>query len=306
MKSAQYFKRRPYRSFKIFSLVKLFLVFLLLVLVFILFFLKKNRRAEDKILLVVQGKDVVRIVDFDFTSSEIVVVDIPDSLEVEASHNLGNWELSSIWNLGENEKIGGGKLLVETLRNNLFAPVYYFSSEKGESLVEGSVFSSLAFPFLESKSNLGLINKIKLAIFSARFKDSKLTKIDLSSTSFLEKTRLKSGKDGYRVKGELPQELIWVFAHPLFLENNVFVSLINETGSSLIVGKISRILETMGAKLGSVYNQNESSEDCEIAALNQDLLSDLSLVFSCREVKDEKLERNEIVLKIGKKFKERF
>lgn len=306
MKSAQYFKRRPRRSFKIFSLLKLFLVFLLLVLVFILFFLKKNIRAEDKILLVVQGKNVVRIVDFDFISSEIVVVDIPASLEVEASHNLGNWELSSIWNLGENEKIGGGKLLVETLRNNLFAPVYYFSSEKGNSLVEGSVFSSLIFPFLESKSNLGLVDKIKLGVFSARFKDSRLTKIDLSSTSFLERTQLKSGKDGYHVRGELPQELLWVFADPLFLRNKVFVSLINETGSSLVVGRVSKIVETMGAKLGAVSNQNASGEDCEVAARDYNLLSNLSLVFSCRRVKEEKLEKNEIVLKIGKKFKERF
>lgn len=263
---------------------------------------------ERKILLAIAGGESFRIASFDFDSKEIMFIEIPSNVEVEVAHNLGNWELSSVWSLGENEKIGGGRLLVETLRNNFFAPVFFWTSEKGNSLLGGNYLDRFSFPFLERKSNLNFFQKIRLAIFSARFKESELTRINLSQTSFLQSAKLKTGKDGYLIKGVLPEDLLWVYADPLFLKNKVFVSVVNESGGSLLVSKVGKIIESMGGKILSVENQNITDSDCEVYSSNYTLAQKIALVFSCRpqESRDYKTQDGEIILKIGKKFRDRF
>ncbi|BCX14946.1 MAG: hypothetical protein KatS3mg088_629 [Patescibacteria group bacterium] len=289
-------------------LLKIILAFILVFLFSLLIFNIIKASKERKILLAIAGGENFKIASFDFDSKETAVIEIPSNVEVEVARSLGNWELSSVWNLGENEKIGGGKLLVETLRNNFFAPVFFWTSEKGNSLLGGNYLDRLSFPFLERRSNLNFFQKIRLAIFSARFKESELTKINLSQTSFLQAARLKTGKDGYLIKGVLPEDLLWVYADPLFLKNKVFISVINESGGSLLVSKVGKIIESMGGKILSVENQNMTDSDCEVYSSNYALAREVALVFSCRlqESKDYKTQDGEIILKIGKKFKDRF
>lgn len=263
---------------------------------------------ERKILLAIAGGESFRIASFDFDSKEIMVIEIPSNVEVEVAHSFGNWELSSVWSLGENEKIGGGRLLAETLRNNFFAPVFLWSSERGNSLLDGNYLDFISFPFLERKSNLSFFQKIRLSLFSMRFKGSNLTRINLSQTSFLQPARLKTGKDGYLIKGVLPEDLLWVYADPLFLKSKVLVSVVNESGGSLLVSKVGKIIESMGGKILSVENQNMTDSDCEVYSSNYVLAQKVALVFSCKfqEQNDYKAEDGEIILKIGKKFKDRF
>jgi hypothetical protein len=309
MQPARFRKRFHSRNWKNnFPKVLLFISFPFLFLLFLLFSIARGNinTKSDKVLLAIENKEKYYLVSFDFPGKEMVVVDIPGNTEVEVARGLGRWELSSVWGLGENEKIGGGRLLSETLRNNFLAPVYLWSSEKGKYLVEGSIFSSFYFPFLERKTNLNFSDEFKLALFSARFKKSNLVRINLSDSSVLEKSRLKTGKDGYLIKGDFNQDLLWVMNDPFLSKNKVFVSLINETGSSIIVTRLGNILEAMGIKLASIENQSVSDFDCELKAKDEKIISKLSLVFSCRKNEDKNLDDGQIIIRIGKKFKERF
>lgn len=307
MRSFNRFSRNKLETSYFLVFLKFFLfAFFILICFFSLYFLLKGKSSKKKVFLVVDGEDFVRIVSFNFYSNEIVALRIPANTEVEVARNLGIWELSAVFKLGENEKIGGGKLLTETLRDNFFVPVFYYSSAKGKVLVEGGFFSSIYYPFMKSKSNLSFLEKVRIALFSARFKKSRLTDLDFSSSNLFLETILKSGRRGYKIKEEKLQDISWIFSDPLFLKNEVFISLINETGNSLIVGRLGRILETMGAKLGMVSNQNISDVDCEVSARDLSLISDLSLVFSCVMFEDKKLEKNEIVFRLGRRFEERF
>lgn len=263
---------------------------------------------QGKFLVAMAGGEKFRIVSFDFENKEISVVEIPANTQVEVARSLGSWELSSVWNLGENEKVGGGELLTQTLRDNFFAPVFFWTSEKGVLLLSDNSLACLSFVLSERKSNLDFIQRVKLAFFSVRFKGSNLTRIDLSQTPFLEQSRLKTGKDGFLIKGDLPEDLLWVYADPLFLKNKVFVSIVNETGGSLVVSKVGKIIESMGGKILAVENQNITDSDCEVYSSNLVLAKRLSSVFSCKVDKsmDYKVQEGEVVIRIGKKFKDRF
>lgn len=292
-------KERKLRTSRI-----VFLVFVL-VLLLISFLLLFRRAKEKRVLFVSEAKDAFYLVNVDLSRRELVLINIPKNTQVEVSYNLGQWEIGSVWKLGEQEKIGGGKLLVDTIRKNFFVPVYLWMPYQERIFTDVSFFSRLRYFIFSPTSNVKIGLRLRL-LWVSFFGFKEINRVDLAKTRMLEKTVLKTGKDGFLIKDDLPDDLRIYLNDPSL--GGVFLSVINESGNSIIVGEIGKVVETMGGKLISVENENSSDTDCLIYSSNLHFARIFSSVFACdisRSIPFS-LSDNEVVIRIGKKFSARW
>ncbi len=292
-----YYKQKSKgKNRRLFFILLLFLCLLILTILFV-------RKKDKRILFVSMGVDSVYVVNFDFTRKGILIIDIPKNTQVDVSYNLGQWELGSVWQLGEQEKIGGGRLLVSTVRKNFFIPVYLWMAPRDKIFVDGGPFFKFNYFVFLRNTNIDLFLRTKLAFVSTLGR-MKVDRVRLTNSGMLKEVTLKTGQSGFLIDADLPVSLLSYLREPLFEEREVFVSVINESGNSIVVSKMSKVFDTMGARLISVENQNSSNIDCLVYSKDENIANVFASVFGCKKDKFAPfpLEINEVVIKIGKKF----
>ncbi len=294
------YKRKEEKNKKPFFILFLFLGVLFLAIL-------SARQKEKRVLFVATSENSVHLVNFDFPQKELLIIDIPKNTQVDVSYNLGQWELGSVWKLGEQEKVGGGRLLVDTVRKNFFVPVYLWTAPRDRIFVDGGFLYKLKYFVFPQKTNIGLFLRTRLAL-SSIFGRMNINRIALSDTGMLEETMLKTGKSGFLVSGDLPINLLPYFKEPLLEDASILVSIINESGNSVVVAKMGKVIDSMGARLVSVENQNSSEVDCLVYSKDKNTALLFASVFGCSKDKSASfsLEKNEVVIKIGKKFLSRW
>src|SRR5687768_3881270 len=94
--------------------------------------------GNDKLNLLIrdEGGDVAVTV-FDPVKESITKVVIPGVTQVNASKNLGNWKVKSIWELGENEGLKG-PILTHSIVRSFKIPVYYWADSKALLFTKGN------------------------------------------------------------------------------------------------------------------------------------------------------------------------
>lgn len=263
---------------------------------------------RDKNLLLVSGaEEIFYIASFDFDQRSLFLLTIPSNTQVDFSYSLGQLTLSSVWKLGEQEKIGGGELLVSTIRKNFSVPVNLWLSPQKKLFTEMKPFSRFRYFIFPAESNIGFSLRFKLFWFLT-FDLKETIVLDLSDTNVLEKTTLKTGTTGFLMKDDLPINLRAYFRNPHFIANDVFVSIINESGNSVVVSSMEKVINVMGGSLISIRNENDSDIDCFVYSPSSHLAKIFSSVFGCiiSDNPGSSLNNNEVVLRIGKRFPRRW
>lgn len=283
----------------------MFFVFLFFLVIFL--FLSLIFPKDKRILFLVMSEDSAHIVNFNFLQNELFIIDIPKNTQVNVSYNLGQWELGSVWKLGEQEGIGGGTLVASTIRKNFFVPVYLWIFSKDKIFVERGPLHKLLYFVFPRDSNIGLLLRLRLALVSA-FGRMSFERVSLSDTSVLEDTVLKTGQVGFLIRSGLPSDILHYFREPLFEDKEVFVSIVNESGNLVVVDEMGKVIDTIGARLISVENRDVSDFDCLVYSQDEKIASIFFLTFGCRKEKKIpfNLEDKEVTIKIGKKFVSRW
>jgi hypothetical protein len=258
-------------------------------------------------LVTVSPNEEIQLIIFDSDNKELTVIKLPENMQLNASHQRGIWKVSSLWKLGFDENMGGD-LLADTLTNNASLPVNAWYGGKASSIASGSIVKILPFfsPFSMTKSNLSYRDKFELSLFSLSVKNANRRTIDLSDTTYLRKTVLVDGEEGYVVAGSIPQDIVAIFSNDLLSQNNVVVHVVNNTAKYGLVEKIGRLIEVVGAKVISVEKNNNSIEDCLVIGNDTKVVSFFADLFHCDEVYDKSHDNYEITIIIGKMFAERF
>lgn len=274
------------------------------VILLILFFFFKSQtkfwKSGDKLSLTV-GREGggVSVITFDSKAETITTIEISKDTQVEVSRGLGTLRLKSVWQLGVNEKAEGA-LMSETVTKNFEFPSYTWADNQADF---NSPFKTVFSPY---KTNLGIGDKIKIAIFSLGVKNTGRVNIDLRETSYLKKMRLKDGEEGFVTRGAIPENLSVIFADPEVSSKNFKVIIRDSTQKAGVAQKVGEIVEVLGPKVASITKENLGNIDCEVSGKDPRFSLKVALVFGCKWLPG-KLEGNfDLEIKLGEAFAKRF
>jgi hypothetical protein len=269
-----------------------FLKFLVPVVILIigLLFLKLNTRywnGLDKLTIVSHidnGNVSVKI--HDPVLGEVTTLIIPGETEVAVSENLGTLRLKNVWQLGENEKIGG-KLLTQTVTKNFLFPTFLY---KGPG-----------------STNVPIGDRLLIWIFEQRTKNLQRTEIDLGEAQFFKKTKLSDGENGYRLSGGVSERLIAYFSDNDWQEKEVKIYIQDATGVAGVSDTFGRVLEVMGGKVVTIDKVDKDQNlVCKVIGKDKKVISKVVQIFGCRGEGSPKTDGFDLEIYLGAKFAQKF
>lgn len=283
----------------------MFVVFLLFALIFLFRFTTKYW-SKDSTLSVVfpQKTGNVEIATFNPIDDSISTIIIPAETQVRVARQLGTWRIKSVWKLGQNEKIGG-QLLAETVTREFNVPVYVWADSGFEGFTKSDPLSVIKSTSFFYKTNLGIGDRVKLALFSVGIKNFKRSEVNLKDTRFLTKKLLVDGEEGYVLTSDLPTSILAEFYDSVLSKGNAKIKIVDDTGNLGIAEDVGRIAEVVGLKVASIQKEPSSNEDCLISGTNKYAIKKLSLLFTCNE-KDLGESNFDVVMKLGTDFSKRY
>jgi len=234
----------------------------LLVLVALLGFLIPSRFWDGKsrtALVVKEETDNISMIVLDPVTDTITTFSLPSNVEVEAARQLGTWRLSSLWQLGQDEKVGGS-LLSTSLTKSFGLPVEAW----GDHVVGGlakmdflNVFWGMVAP---CQTNLTIKDRVGMGLFALGVKPSGRISIDLKEAGVLRKVTLADGETGYQVRDAIPSRITAAFGDAAVSSEGARV-VINYTGANLQEAEeVGQIIQVLGAKVISLLPAKETSE----------------------------------------------
>lgn len=252
-----------------------------------------------------QANGDIRISIFDPKLAEIINLDIPANTEVEVARRLGRIQIKNVWQLGENEGLDG-RLLSETLTYHFRFPVSAWADHNANGLSEaklGSIINAVLMPY---KTNLGMGDKVRIALFSLGVKNLNRVEINLAESSYLKKTVLTSGEEGYLLGGSFPERLLIYFADSQISAVGATVLISDATSSPDTAEKLGEIIEVLGAKVAAIESEEVKDFDCDVMGKNPVVVEKVAKLFSCTETKESTRGNFDLEITIGEKFFERF
>lgn len=245
--------------------------------------------SKGKLVLVTNGRDqniTVSVIDPRVPTR--TDIEIPKNVLVSVAGELGNWKLGSVWQLGVNEK-KEGDLLVRTLVKNFGFPVVAWRDETS------------------GETNLNWGDRIRLWLFRFKIDKNSQNIIDLTKTSFLKKTKLVDGEDGWRISGEAPSSVTAVFPQAEVLRAGYRAKIINYSGNVTLGENAGRVVETLGIKIASIQKEEPEDFGCAVWGVDEKLIEKLKLLFGCEDKPTETGEGDyEVKLELGRDFARRF
>ncbi len=263
------------------ALKTFFLIFILLIVGFAVNILKNlsqplSYRGFDKgyiwqgdfkFNLVFRG-DTISVLSFDSEEQTIRVIDIPDETYIEVPGGFGSWQIRSIFDLGESERVNGAKLLAFGISNFLGAPMDGFIEPLNE-LRQMSTYELIAYlrsnplnylQFLgNAKINLTPAEYARLAINIYKVRFDKIIEVDLKKEGLLEKKILPDGSTGLigdplKIDG---------FAGSIFLDQKIrkeekTIAVFNASGKPGKAQKVANLISHLGGNV--IYTANAEKQ----------------------------------------------
>lgn len=249
---------------------------------------------------------------------KISVINLPDNLEVDVTAGMGRWQLSSVFDLGESEKKGGGVIfLKKTLATLLGVPVdgvLIFDSQ-GNNLEKFRKEINVLALLKNIKSDLSLLDilKLKLALSSVRFDKVEIT--NLEKLNILDEASLADGTKVYISDPVKLDSVVSEFSDGLISKEHKSVAVFNATNTPLLAQSAGRLITNLGANVIVLANSNKKSERTYILADKSDTANRLLQIFDpkgctydkkCEKISTEDLGsssvRADIIVVLGRDY----
>ena len=288
-----------------FKYTALFLAVLILGLVLAFQTMFWDGKAKVASAMATQKGDIVVSV-FDPIGDSITNIIVPGATQLKVSRQLGIFRAKSVWQLGENEGIGG-KLLAETVVKNFNFPVNSWGEESLRDLADGEFPGILKSVLIPGKTNLKVGDRIKMAIFSLSVASPKRVNIDLKEGNYLRKTKLVDGDEGYVISEAGVKKLLPLFSENGISQKNLRAAILDSTGGAgAIVNEVGTTLEVMGLKVAAVTRKASFDTDCTFRTKDEELVKKVSSVFSCGREKGEPEGNFDLEITVGASFAKRY
>jgi len=228
-------------------------------------------------------KGSIEIQVVELRKNKITKLLVSKDTEVELAMHRGTLRAQSVVKLIDTENLSG-QLLADTVMRTFYLPIDYWE--------------------VHTETDLPLFVAIQLRILKLRGFQEEV--IDLSETSFLGKTKLGDGDEGYKVTQAPPLFLVSLFADANFAERQTTVGLVNATGEGQqSLDEMIKVFETLGVKVAPISNTQEKDVNCIVSSVNEKILDRVATVFNC----DKSLEAPkafDIEIILGREFYNRF
>ncbi len=267
---------------------------------------KKYLKNTDKVNIAIQEKNGdVSLVIFDLVNTELTRIIIPGNTEIESAHNFGNFRLKKIWQLSYNEGIGG-KLLSQTLTKYFKFPNFIWADSDALNFISSNPIDCIKPIFIPFKTNLELGDKIVLSRFCMKVNNIDRTEIDLAKSSFIKKTKLIDGEEGYVLSGLPSPKLYSNLNYFAGSKEGIKIAIKDGTENPSAAIEIGEIAEIMGAKVASIIRTNKEDVSCMVKSKDSKMLDIFSSLFGCIKSKEVPDENFNLEMIIGSRFSKEF
>lgn len=232
-------------------------------------------KQERKFTVVVASQDPT-VFSFDPQTRTLSIVTIPANTQIEAAGGYGLWLVGSLWELGQQEGLGG-TLLTESLKKSFGIPVDGFVDAKSETLFSAR---SLTLPLsikeavlsARALTNLTFFDRLNVLLGPGTLSQADRKSIDLRNSRVLEDVVLPDGTRGFV---PVPEQTEKVFAR-LFRDERVFaegktLSVVNTSDKAGLALDVARLAGILGVRVIQVGSMQEKVDTCKIRGSRQDL-----------------------------------
>lgn len=261
--------------------------------------------GQFNINLIFRSKGIA-LVSYNPTDQKITVVDIPDETYLTSSHSFGDWQIRSLFDLGENQQgLGGDKLLKDTLTDFLGQPIDGFldfsGSYKSKSAKEivDIIRSSPSGPVnilsnLKTDLTLWELLRLKFALGEVRF--DKLTEIDLQRAGVLEKKQLLDGTEVLIADLNILDTTLTFLSDPKIKNEHKTIALFNGADKALFAQKWARLIANMGGEVIILSNAQTKLDKTIVLGEKSDTLKRLQQIFNfhCSEQDCDKIQKTDL------------
>lgn len=255
----------------------------------------------------ISRSEKISLISFSPKKGEIVIVNIPDELFLEAAHGFGNWQLRSIYGLGESQKeIGGNKLLKDSLSSFFALPI--------EVVVEGDLALMISQKQLSPiktlaklKSDLSLFDLIRLQFGLSKVRFDKIKEINLDQDFGLEKDILADGTVVYSADFIRLDQFLSEVSDPAIVSEHKTIAVFNSTNHPLLAQKAARLITNLGGDVIIVSNGKNKYQKTATFGEKSKTLERIKQIFEANDTigpEDEDLvsSRAQINLFLGEDF----
>lgn len=198
-------------------------------------------------------RDQITLISYNPKGGKVTIMAIPDETYIEVPGGFGSWQLRSIYDLGQQSRIGGEKLLKQSLSDFLGLPIDGFAShdlvdEFRHSLISG--FTLL--PNLKTDLTLWELLRLKMGLLQVRF--DKIQKINLADLVLLDKQYLADSTQVFTLDSIRLDSIMSKFTDGQIASEQVSVAIFNATDRPLLAQKAKRIVTNLGGNV--IVTQN--------------------------------------------------
>lgn len=209
------------------------------------------RETKPKYTIAVFDDPDVKLIVLDITQTESYEFVIPGDTSVRVARDLGVLKLKNVYKLSQNET-GTGEILAETVRNNFYVPVYYWSDGSLDEVINGSLIAKIKSLIGVSNNNLSLKERLHVLWFASILKPYQKSTVDISQTGVLAEATLTDGSDGFKIVRDFPDRLVSVFAQD---GSRVDEVRLNDLSDDPVQDSVSKITQVLGARIALVTQE---------------------------------------------------
>lgn len=223
--------------------------------------------GSSNINMVVRG-DKIAVFSYNPKDKKVVIAKIPDETYVNIPGGFGDWQVRSIYNLGQSEKIPiGNQLLVSSLTSVFGMPVDGYlefrgnlSAKSPEDIIETMRQNPFAIAqvLTNLKTNLTPIELVHLLLDLKAVRFDKVKSYDLLTEGFLNENTLPDGTKIYEVDPAKIDSFAPNFAESDISAEQLSIAVFNTTNISGLAQKASRLISNIG---GNVIISTSSDGD---------------------------------------------
>lgn len=225
---------------------------------------------------------------YDPNTEALTILRIPSSVQMTVANQLGQWQLKSILQLGQQEKLGGGALVADSIIKSFHIPVDGWIVERSKD------------------TNLTWGDRIRMSYLALKVPKTRKNTIDLSETVLLKNVMLLGGEMGYSISLPVPDDISRLFALPTDGLQGIRLAVVNKTGNDSIPSEIPEILEILGAKIISVQKDTPEDIRCQVRGNRDQIMRWIATTLRCQISKAAPTGNFEIELHLGEKFLREF
>ena len=244
--------------------------------------------GEFNINVVLRGENIF-LLSYSPQNKSVTLIPLPKNTYIDTAFGMGQWQIGSVYNLGETSKTNGANLLEKTVASLFGIPVDGFiqlegslSNKKADQIVDTlkkgplNIFSIIS----DLKSDLTLWELIKLKFALSDVKFNKVKIMDLQKLGVLSAEKLPDKTEIYSLDNARLDGVLSSLVDPVIRDESINISIFNGTDEPLLAKKGSRLLTNIGANVITTSNTNKKFKKTFVYGKKSKTLTRIAQVFN--------------------------